>query len=614
MTRGRAFALRVMVQAWHTAAMTPAPRLPRTFWFAVLLALAGVVWTGLVVRDVHLSRDALELRVRLLRTTQVVQRQVVDLPDKGDPRLAAQLDKLVRRIAQHPAGARPLPETAGLKRAAQAARTGNRAIAGDAVDAYIRQLRRQTGQVSAAMADHWQAMYAVCVAAFALVALALVMWVLAWRGQQTAAVATARLRVALQELEAARVSAEQESEQKSAYLASMSHEMRTPLTGIMGMAEAAARDTQSAEQRSRLQTMLAASQGLLEIIARVLDHAAIEAGKFDLQPTATAPADVVEATLAAVQGDATKSGVRLDVHVDAGVPRWLMLDGGRLRQVLVNFTGNAVKFSGQGTVVLRVSWESGRLLASVLDEGPGLPPGGAEGLFQPFVRGDPSSTRRVGGTGLGLSISRAIAEAMGGRVWAEARQGGGSVFSVEVPAPPAEAPSPVVQVATTSVERTASVLVVDDNDINRMVVAALLANDPVRIHAVPSAADALDVLGGASQAGQGPVDVVLMDCEMPHMDGWEATRTIRARTDRAASTPIVAMTAHTDADTRRRCAAAGMDDFVSKPVTRDELMNIIGRWMGARSTKRPRPAGPSSNLNGHDAHRTGLIPDSVELA
>ena len=403
-----------------------------------------------------------------------------------------------------------------------------------------------------------------------------------------------KLASMVRQLRAARLSAEEANRAKSDFLARMSHEIRTPIHAVIGLTDAALNTALSAEQRDYLETVQESADTLLNIINDILDFSKIEARKLHLESIDFDLGDVVQSTMRTMSATAKAKGLGLDLDFDAGVARVVKGDPARLRQILVNLVGNAVKFTDRGGVLITVSPGdpddgASMVLFEVRDTGPGMDQDRLTGIFEEFRQSDDSISRKYGGSGLGLSISKQLVEMMGGRIWAESEPGAGSVFSFTAALPPGEAanivyaPSPLAAAAPS---RSLDVLLVEDNLINVKVGQAYLRRMG---HRCTVASNGMDAARALSEKN---FDVVLMDLEMPEMDGFETTRRIRAGEagEAGKDVAIVALTAHAVADYKLRCLAAGMDDYISKPVNFLEMSTILERIAGAG--KVPPPASP----------------------
>ena len=403
-------------------------------------------------------------------------------------------------------------------------------------------------------------------------------------------------REAEEHIARARDAAVQASELKSRFLANMSHEIRTPMNGVLGMTALLLDTKLDRRQREIADTIRTSGQALLAIVDDILDFSKIEAGRVEVERVAFRAVEVVEDVLRIMGEQARAKGLRLRAAIDDGVPATIVGDPNRLRQVLTNLVSNAVKFtpSGSVTLLLSVPRQHPRcLMFTVDDTGPGIDPHRADALFEPFTQHDPSTTRRYGGTGLGLSISRDLVALMGGELAYEPRPGGGSRFSFWLPMAVGAAGSSGRRWATTPRPeplfrpggRPPEVLVVEDNPVNQQVAAGALERLGVAPDIVSDGQQALDALARRRY------DAVLMDCQMPVMDGFEAAMRWRAEersAGRDSSTaaagdrvPIIAMTAGATDGDRQRCAAAGMDDYLAKPFDLFELHRLLARWIPA---------------------------------
>ncbi|MEW5728648.1 MAG: ATP-binding protein [Pseudomonadota bacterium] len=385
------------------------------------------------------------------------------------------------------------------------------------------------------------------------------------------------LRAALAVANEARERAELAARAKSDFLAMMSHESRTPMNGILGMARLLADTPLDETQRDWLETISSSGAALLTILNDILDFSKLEAGKLTVERVAFDLRALVSRTLGLIQPKAEEKGLELSLDTADGVPQWAFGDPTRLRQILLNLLGNAVKFTNRGRVTLRVVATGPSVSFTVEDTGIGITPDQMSHLFTPFSQADGSISRRFGGTGLGLAICRRLAEVLGGTLTVTSAPGRGSAFTLDIPMPMAEPAPPVAE--EVPILPPLSILLAEDNPVNQKVAKASL----VRLgHRVTVAEDGLEAARLGETAPPGHFDLVLMDMQMPRCGGLEATANIRALADPArARLPIVAMTANAMKEDAERCLAAGMNGYISKPVAPAELMRCIARALSA---------------------------------
>ncbi len=364
---------------------------------------------------------------------------------------------------------------------------------------------------------------------------------------------------------------------RSEFLANMSHEIRTPLTGILGFAGVLdGLGGLPANAKTYVNRIVTSGQALLTVVNDILDFSKLDADRLELDPHPFDPTALVVDSIELVSAEAGRKGLEVQKEIHGGLPDAVNADSSRIRQVLLNLLANAIKFTEAGRVKVTARYltdAGGRLRFEVSDTGIGIPEDRLDRLFQRFSQIDASSTRRYGGTGLGLAISRRLTEMMGGEIGVESREGEGSTFWFTVKARPAQLQPPVVGLHTRDFSSaSARILVVDDVAVNRELVRTMLS---------PFGYDIVEAANGAeavAMAMAGPFELILMDLQMPGMDGLAATRAIRQTCEPNRETPIVALSANVLPQHLSECMEAGMDDHIAKPISPGELLTKVSQW------------------------------------
>jgi len=401
-------------------------------------------------------------------------------------------------------------------------------------------------------------------------------------------------------LRSARNDAEAASRTKTAFLANMSHELRTPFQGVLGMLALLRHGPLTPQQSAQLRTATESANHLLGLLNDVLDASTLEGGHLRLFPQPTSLARLLDEVESVMSSSAHGKGLALKVTRAADVPDTVEADAKRLKQILFNLMGNAVKFTDRGSVTLTVEVGGGTalrplLLFQVSDTGIGMQRETIGRLFQRFSQGDESTSRRFGGTGLGLEISRNIAQLMGGDIDVESLPGAGSRFTLRVvlparapEAPPPPAPAPALQLSHTP---ALHVLMVDDHPVNRDYMRALLTHFGHTVRQCTNGREAIDA------AAEGVFDVVLMDLHMPQVDGFDAARAIRKLPAPISRIPIVALSADAFRETREAAQRVGMNDFLAKPVQPPDLAECLARFFARPAPPAPAAPDPAGHID-----------------
>ena len=387
---------------------------------------------------------------------------------------------------------------------------------------------------------------------------------------QQQATALKDMRELTQSLSGARDSAQEASKAKSSFLANMSHEIRTPMNGVIGLTEALQDTVLTEQQQVMVNTIQHSANHLMQIISDILDFSKVEAGEMQLLPVPTELPTLISEVVQIFEKAASEQMIAMELTVHPEIPDWVLVDGTRLRQVLFNLVSNAIKFTPEyGSVLVTALQRDDAIRIEIQDTGIGLSAEDQVRIFEPFKQADEGVSRGRTGTGLGLTICRHIVEAMSGTLEVDSAVGEGSCFSVTVSLPQCETPD----AAPKRMGQTFSgqVLVVDDNPVNLMVAEKLLTKLGCDVDTVGSGIEAVERLSPTKR-----YDLVFMDCHMPGMDGFEATRLIRQKDE---TTPIVALTADVFAEAQQACYAAGMNDIVTKPIAMEAVCASLANYL-----------------------------------
>ena len=385
-------------------------------------------------------------------------------------------------------------------------------------------------------------------------------------------------RRAEDEARCAREAAEAANHAKSEFLATMSHEIRTPMNGVLGYADMLAESPLSAEQRQCLDTIRSSGRVLLTILNDILDLSKIEAGKFRLESIPFSPRQGADEVLALMDGQARQKALPLVLDIPGPLPGAVVGDPVRFKQILWNLVSNAIKFTESGSVRLSMTWRpegaGGRLCVKVTDTGIGIPPEKQEELFEKFTQSDISTSRRFGGTGLGLSICKRLVELMDGKVEMRSTPGEGTSIAFELPLQTTERPADEPQTGAVTLEERGNrrrVLLADDTPLNRKLAQTILCKLGCDVEVAADGGEAVEL------ATKNEYDIIYMDCQMPVVDGFAATKEIRRRLA-SRHVPIIAVTANAQDSDREKCLSSGMDDFISKPFSKRDFLRTLEAW------------------------------------
>jgi signal transduction histidine kinase/DNA-binding NarL/FixJ family response regulator len=461
-----------------------------------------------------------------------------------------------------------------------------------AIDHFVRGVWWPESVFGIASASQWRWLEHAAWVIFEDVVLLFVM-LQSWAEMRELAEHTSDMEVREVELRRAREAAERANHTKSKFLANMSHEIRTPLNGILGFTEVLIRDRASITEHERvdyMSTIQRSGKHLLALINDVLDLSKIEADQLSVESIPCSPHQVISETVSVLRVGAQEKGINLDYRWESGVPQTIHTDPYRLKQLLLNLVGNAVKFTSQGSVLIIAKLETSgaepRLVVEVRDTGIGIPKDKIDAIFQPFVQADDSVTRRFGGTGLGLAIGKKIAIALGGDLSVTSVVGHGSTFTVRIATgplsgvplydtPPAEPVADISEAKNAPCDLGGTrVLVVDDGDTNRRLLKLLLERCGAAVHVAENGQIGVDM------AARKSYDAILLDMQMPVMDGYTAARKLR---DTGYRGPVIALTAHAMKGDREKCEEAGCTGYLPKPIDADLLYEALQSIVGASS-------------------------------
>jgi len=362
---------------------------------------------------------------------------------------------------------------------------------------------------------------------------------------------------------------------RQTFLANVSHEVRTPIHAISGLADLLLETDLSEGQRNYLNALRSSAEGLTRIINDILDISKVESGRFTLEEIAFPLRDLLQTLVQTLAPKAHEKGIKLHLEIEEGIPEWAFGDPTRVRQILLNIVGNAIKFTESGHVIVRLmlvetNADTVRIAYEVEDTGIGIDSGRLERIFEQFTQEDESVTRRFGGTGLGLSISRTLTELLGGSIEVWSEKGKGSMFRVVLPFRMTDKPMPLNPPSAAMDFSGLHILVVDDNELNRLLAASILSRWNVRTDSARDGSEAWELLKASKY------DCILLDIQMPVLDGLELVRMIRNEVSQTL--PVLAVSAHASDEERERSLEAGMTDYLPKPFQADELAALLRKW------------------------------------
>ena len=403
-----------------------------------------------------------------------------------------------------------------------------------------------------------------------------------------------------EELEIAKNHAEQIATEKSIFLATMSHEIRTPMNGVIGMAQLLQKNNFNQEQQSLINTILQSGQALVHLIDDILDISKVEAGQLELDPAPFNIASLFKDVVELLKPQAATKNSSIELLINAQVANNIIGDSGRIRQVILNLVGNAIKFTTNGTIKITVDRDKDKgLRISVEDNGIGIRSEHIGRLFNPFAQSDATIARQHGGTGLGLSICKQLVELMGGEIGVDSEYGKGSVFWLTLELPPSDhsiisnMPAKEPSTNDTSIMPAGKVLIAEDNEINQKVISLMIKSLKIDYDIVDNGTRALERLNST------PYDLILMDCQMPELNGYETTRIIRRSDKPYQQIPIIALTANAMKSDREECLASGMNDFIPKPINQENLNSILREWL-SKKTETTTVDSQHASVQNHD--------------